>query len=155
MAVSKLFSVAPALRKHTAMPVRLGLGRTARHPCKIGSVHHGWRNRGGGGGPSPPCPINSISWVGPGGTRYIPKWALFTSFGLFFSNCNSCIGGFGPFATLKDPFPRGTPRPSPLTSRIISPALCSPGAGQRWSGLDLVGNPVRSESADTADRRGT
>ena len=74
-------------------------------------------------GPSLPGPINLISWVGPGGTRYIPKWVLFTSFGLFFSNCNSCIGGFGPFASLKDPFPRGPPRPCPPTSRIVSPAL--------------------------------
>ena len=60
-----------------------------------------------GEGPSPPGPTNSISWVGLGGTQYITKWALFTSLGLFFSNCNSSIGGFGPFDTLRDPFPRG------------------------------------------------
>ena len=82
----------------------------------------------GGGdreGPFPPSPINSISWVGPGGNQYVTKWALFTSLGLFFSNCKSCIGGFGPFETFGDPFPRGPPRPSPPppTSRIISPAL--------------------------------
>ena len=29
----------------------------------------------------------------------------------FFSNCNNCIGGFGPFETLEDPFPRGPPLP--------------------------------------------
>ena len=28
----------------------------------------------------------------------------------FFSNCNSCIAGFGPFDTLRDPFPRGPPK---------------------------------------------
>ena len=42
---------------------------------------HGWRNRGGGGGdregPSPPVPMNSISWVGPGGTKYITKMGPF------------------------------------------------------------------------------
>ena len=35
---------------------------------------------GGGGtgeGPSPPGPINSISWVGPGGTQYITKMGPF------------------------------------------------------------------------------
>ena len=46
--------------------------------------------------------------------------------GLFFSNCNSCIGGFGPFVTLGDPFPRGPPRPSPppphLSNNLSSPA---------------------------------
>ena len=31
-------------------------------------------------GPSLPGPINSISWKGPGGTQYITKWTLFTSF---------------------------------------------------------------------------
>ena len=37
-------------------------------PWKSGH-RHGWRNRGGGDReePSPPGPINSISWVGPGG----------------------------------------------------------------------------------------
>ena len=30
-----------------------------------------------------------------------------------FSNCNSCIGGFGPLETLEDPFPRGPPEPIP------------------------------------------
>ena len=38
-----------------------------------------------------------------------------------FSNCNSCIGGFGPFEILGDPFPRGPqglvpPPPPPLES---------------------------------------
>ena len=81
---------------------------------------HGWRNREG---PSPPGPINSISCVGPGGTQYITKWALFTSLVLFFSNCSSCIGGFGPFETLGDPFPRGPPRSSPphLSNHLSSP----------------------------------
>ena len=65
-------------------------------------------------GPSPPGPINSISWVGPGGPSIQRKWILFTSLGVLFSNYNSCIGVFGPFETLGDPFPRGPPRPSPL-----------------------------------------
>ena len=65
-------------------------------------------------GPSPPGPINSIAWVGPGGTQYITKMGPFTSIRLFFSNCKSCMGSFGPFETLGDPFPRGPPRPSPL-----------------------------------------
>ena len=84
---------------------------------------HGRRNRGDREGPSPPGPIDSISWVGPGGTRYITKMGPFTSLGLFFSNCNSCIGGFGPFETLGDPFPRGPQGLVPSTSGIISPAL--------------------------------
>ena len=32
---------------------------------------------GGGGGPSPPGPSNSIFWVGPGGTQYITKMGPF------------------------------------------------------------------------------
>ena len=54
-----------------------------------------------------------------------PKWALFTSLGLFFSNCNSSIGSFGPFETLGDTFPRGPPRPSPLDlwNHFSSPGL--------------------------------
>ena len=28
-------------------------------------------------GPSPPGPINSVSWVGPGGTQYITKMGPF------------------------------------------------------------------------------
>ena len=61
----------------------------------------------------------------PRSPLHITKWALFTSLGPFFSNSNSCIGGFGPLETLGDPFPRGPPRPSPPppTSGIISPAL--------------------------------
>ena len=84
-----------------------------------------WLEKQGGDreGPSPPGPMNFISWVGPGGTQYITKWALFTSLGMFFSNYNSCIGGFGPFETLGDSFLRGPPRPSLPTSRIIYPAL--------------------------------
>ena len=34
------------------------------------------------------------------GDSIFTKMALFNSFGLFFSNCNSCIGDFGPFKTL-------------------------------------------------------
>ena len=69
-------------------------------------------------GPSPPGPINSISWVGPGGPNtymYNENGPFLASLGLFFSNCNgcSCIGGFGHFETLRDPFPRGPPRPNP------------------------------------------
>ena len=62
-----------------------------------------------------PLRAPSIPFPGwdPGWTNTWRKWALFTSLGLFFSNCNSCIGGFGPFETLGDPFPRGPPRPSP------------------------------------------
>ena len=71
--------------------------------------------------PSPPGPINFISWVGPDIYQNGPFLLLLDCF--FFSNFNSCIGGFGPIASLKDPFPRGPPRPSSPTSRIISPAL--------------------------------
>ena len=74
---------------------------------------HGWRNRGGGGRDLPPGPVDSITWVGPEGTQYITKMDPFTFLELFFSNCNSCIGVFGPFKILGDPFPRGPPRPSP------------------------------------------
>ena len=78
-------------------------------------------------GPSPPGPINSISWVGPGGPKVKGKWTLFASLGLFFSNCNSCIGSFGPFETLGSLYLEGPPRPSPPppppTSGILSPAL--------------------------------
>ena len=82
------------------------LSRTSRHMAG--------ETGGDREGPSPPGPVNSSSWVGPGGgTEYITKWALFTSLGPFFSNSNSCIGGFGPFETLGDPSPRGPPRPSP------------------------------------------
>ena len=38
------------------------------------------RETGGGGDrerPSPPGPINSISWVGPGGTQYTTKMVPF------------------------------------------------------------------------------
>ena len=64
----------------------------------------------------------------PGGTQYITKWALFTSLGLFFSNCNSCIGGFSPFKTLGDPLPRGPQRPSPpyLSNHFSSPDNVTP-----------------------------
>ena len=55
------------------------------------------------------------------GTQYITKWALFTSLGL--SNCNSFIGGIGPFETHGDPFPRGRPQGLAPIPRIISPAL--------------------------------
>ena len=93
------------------------------------SLFHGRRNRGGGDweGPSPPGPTNSLSWVGPGVPNILRKWALFTSLGLFFSNCNNCIGGFGPFETLGDPFPRGPPKPCPLNlwNHFSSPALFS------------------------------
>ena len=39
--------------------------------------YHGWRNRGDREGPSPPGPINSISWVGPEGDQYIAKMGHF------------------------------------------------------------------------------
>ena len=53
---------------------------------------------------------------GGGGEQYIAKMGLLSPLGLFFSNCNSCIGGCGSFETLVDPFPRpwGAPRPRPL-----------------------------------------
>ena len=73
---------------------------------------------GGGTGRDPPFRAPSISSPG-----WDPEWEhaiydengpFFTSLRLFFSNCNSCIGGFGPFDTLGDPFPRGPARPNPL-----------------------------------------
>ena len=63
-----------------------------------------------GGGTGRDLPLRAPLIPLPGwdpGTQYITKWALFTSLWLFFSNCNSCIGGSGPFETLRDPFPRG------------------------------------------------
>ena len=59
------------------------------------------------------------SWEGsapasPHNSRATVKMGPFGSLGLFFSNSNSCIGGFGPFDTLGDPSPRGPPRSSPL-----------------------------------------
>ena len=55
-----------------------------------------WLEKPGGGGDregsSPPGPIDSISWVEPGKTQYIPnKMGPFYLFGLFFSNCNSYL----------------------------------------------------------------
>ena len=38
----------------------------------------------------------------------------FYFFWTVFSNCSSCIGGFGPFEALGDPFPGGPLRPGPL-----------------------------------------
>ena len=126
-------SMLPYLRSLSSpLKALVPVQRHFRTPVVSIPMSHGWRNRGGGDreGPSPPGPINSSSWLRPGGTEYITKWALLTSLGLFFSNSNSCIGvrisykgGFGPFETLGDPFPRGPPRPSPPTSGIISPAL--------------------------------
>ena len=59
-------------------------------------------------------------------------WAFFTSLGLLFSYCNSCIGGFGPLETLGDPFSRGPQGLVPSTSGIISAALClTPWGGAR------------------------
>ena len=64
---------------------------------------------GEGGGEEGPSPgsINSIFWGGGPGrsNNYIEKIVLFTSLELLFSNCHSCIGGFGPFEILGDPFP--------------------------------------------------
>ena len=80
--------------------------------------------RGGGpGGTFPSGPHKFHFLGGTGGTQYITKMdPVYLSWAVF-SNCNSCIGGFGPFETLVDPFPRGPQRPSPPTSGIISPAL--------------------------------
>ena len=109
---------------------------------------------GGGGGRDLPLrvPLILFSWVGPRGPdRYIPPsgnrhavcgWlknvntyihtyihTKMRSF-YFFLGCFSAIatvvgiGGFGPFASLKDPFPRGPQGLAPPpTSRIVSPAL--------------------------------
>ena len=57
--------------------------------------------------PSPQGPTNAISCVGLGGGQYITKRGHFYFFLTVFSNFNSCIGGFRPFETLGDPFPRG------------------------------------------------
>ena len=81
---------------------------------------------GGTGGTFPPGPINSISWVGPGGPIYNENGPF-----LLLLDCFSAIaivvgiGGFGPLETLGDPFPWGPLMPSPPTSGIISPALYS------------------------------
>ena len=71
------------------------------------TVNMGEETGGGGTGKDLPLRTPLIPFPGwdPGGTQYITQWALFTSLGLFFSNCNSCIGGLGPFETLGDPFP--------------------------------------------------
>ena len=76
-----------------------------------------WLEKPGGlGGIFPSGPHQFHFLGGTRGTQYIyiTKMGPFTSLGLFFSNCNSCIGGFGPFETLEDPFPRRPPGPSPL-----------------------------------------
>ena len=73
--------------------------------------------------PSPPGPINSISWVGPGGDPIYNENGPFYVSWLFFSNCNSCIGGLGPLGTLGDLFLEGSQGLVPSTSGIISPAL--------------------------------
>ena len=80
--------------------------------------NHGPRNRGGGpGGTYPSGPHKFRFLGGTRGTQYITKmgpfcfpWTVFTSLGLFFSICNSCIGGFGPFKTLGIPFPGRAPK---------------------------------------------
>ena len=86
--------------------------------------NHGWRNRGDREGPSPPGPINSISWEGPGGPNIYQNGPFLLLF-QFFSNCSSCVGGFGTFEILGDPFPRGPPRPRPppphLSNHFSSP----------------------------------
>ena len=62
--------------------------------------------------------------MGPGGPNtYIRKLTLFTTLGLLFSIRNSRIGGFGPFETLGDHFPRGTPRPAPPPPRPLESFL--------------------------------
>ena len=80
----------------------------------------------GGTGRDPPllAPLISLPGWDPG-DQYITKMDPFYFSWTVFSNCNSCIGGFGPFETLEEPFPRGGggPEPSPPTSGIISPAL--------------------------------
>ena len=103
-------------------------------PCKknhpvgryVGTYLHGWRNPEGGTGRDLPlrAPLISFPRWDKIQNQYITKWALFTSLGLFFSNCNSCIRGFGPFETLGDPFPRGPQGlvPPPLES-FLQPCL--------------------------------
>ena len=82
---------------------------------------------GGGGdreGPSPPGPINFTSWGDPEGPIYNENGPF-----LLLLDCFSAIaivvgiGGFGPFETLEDPFPRGPPGPSPphLWNHFSSP----------------------------------
>ena len=93
-----------------------------RHYTKLA-----WLEKPGGGGGTrrdlpfraPLIPFSEWDQGDPINNKNGPS----TSLGLFFSNCNSCEGGFGPFETLGDPFPRGPPRPSLPTSGIISPAL--------------------------------
>ena len=90
------------------------------HPTMAGETG------GGGGGTGrdlPSGPINSISSVGPGGPIIYRKCFFFITLRLFFSNYNSCTGGFGPFETLGDPFPRGPQGLVPSTSGNLSPAL--------------------------------
>ena len=53
------------------------------------------------------------------------------------------MGGFGPFETLEDPFPRGPPEPSPPTSGIISLALVV-----AWQKSSLTSFPERHLSVD-------
>ena len=70
----------------------------------------------GGGEPGGTFPSGPHQFHFLGGTRgdqYITKMGSFYFSWIVFSNCNSCIGDFGPFETLGDPFPRGPPRPSP------------------------------------------
>ena len=69
------------------------------------------------------APLISLPGWDPGGPIYNENVPFLLLWDCFFSNCNSCIGGFGPFETLEDPFPRGHTGPSPPISGIISQAL--------------------------------
>ena len=63
----------------SASTISMSSANKANHQSAWMVSLHGWRNRGGGErkGLSPPGPINSISWMGPGGTECITKMVPF------------------------------------------------------------------------------
>ena len=118
---------------------------TQRCKCRKAGVlctscrHSSWLEKPGWTGRTFPSGAPLIPFPGwDPGTQYITKMDPFYFSWTVFSNCNSCIGGFRPFDTLGDPFPRGPPRPSTLHlgNHVSSPAICQ---GQVSRNRSVVG----------------
>ena len=73
-------------------------------------------------GPSPPGPIEFISWRGPRGTQYITKMGPFTSLSCFSAIAIDTLVVLGPWRHLGALFLEGPQGLVPSTSGIISPA---------------------------------
>ena len=107
-----------------------------------GSYGYGWRN---GGGTGRDLPLRAPLIPFPGRDPGDPIYNIMGPFYFFltvFSNCNSCIGGFGPFEILGDPFPRGPPRPSPPPPPHLSNHFSSPAYGSWISQIVLLWDPL-------------